>query len=123
MKRHKHLPRLYVKALHSNSSFDEAVQFGKYVTFQNDLPAFFEDFQGFINHPIMKIWMPFYKTPTNIFLRITERTPFGIMMPSNFKAVFMGGSGDEKRAVMSKIISGQLVGTRLNGCWSWYIWR
>ena len=103
----------YVKALHSNSTFDEAVQFGKYVTFQDDLPAFFRDFQGFINHPIMKIWMPFYKTPTNIFLRITERTPFGIAMPKNFKAVFMGGSGDEKRAVMSKIISGQLIGTGL----------
>ena len=80
----------YLKTLHSEETFQEGAEFARMVTFQDDLPGVFANFQGAINHPLMKIWMPFYKTPTNIFLRVTERTPLGIVMPSNMKAMLMG---------------------------------
>lgn len=104
----------YLKTLHSQETFDGAVEFGKYVTFQDDLPGVLGSFQGALNHPLMKIWMPFYKTPTNIMLRILERTPLGIAMPSNMKKMLMG-SNAERRAMMSKIVTGTGLGALMLG--------
>lgn len=106
----------YLKALHSDEVFNESAEFARMVTFQDDLPAVFQNMQGMINHPLMKIWMPFYKTPTNIFLRVMERSPLGILMPDNFKKVFTGqGTNAERRAVLAKIGTGSaFAGTILS---------
>lgn len=99
----------YLKTLHSEETFQEGAEFARMVTFQDDLPGLFANFQGAVNHPLMKIWMPFYKTPTNIFLRVTERTPLGIVMPSNMKAMLMGTNA-ERRAILAKIGTGTTFG-------------
>lgn len=103
----------YLQTLHSQETFEQAADFARMVTFQDDLPAFLQNAGGLMNHPLLKIWLPFYKTPTNIFLRVTERTPFGILLPNNLKKMITG-SNAERRAVLSKIgVSSSIAATTM----------
>ena len=47
-------------------------------------------------------------------LRILERTPLSVAMPSNMKKMLMG-SNAERRAVMSKIVTGTGLGALMLG--------
>ena len=48
-------------------------------TFQQDIDGFLGQFQGAFTHPAMKMIVPFYKTPVNIFKEVAKRTPLGLM--------------------------------------------
>ncbi len=103
---------VYLKTLHSESAFDEGVEFAKMVTFQDDLPELLRKPMGLVSHPITKIWLPFYKTPTQIIRRITERTPFALLHFPNVKNKLIKGSSAERREMASKIAFGStLMGT------------
>ncbi len=45
-------------------------------TFTADLPPALKSLQQVFNHPMLKVVVPFFKTPANIGLQLIERTPF-----------------------------------------------
>lgn len=75
----------YYTARGDRETFDEASGFARMITFQDDLPESFATFGRIINNPVMKIWIPFYKTPTQIVRRIFERS--SILAPFLVKEV------------------------------------
>tara|TARA_R110002074_G_scaffold269076_1_gene441033 strand:- start:715 stop:3783 length:3069 start_codon:yes stop_codon:yes gene_type:complete len=102
----------YLKVLHSESAFEEGREFAKMVTFQDELPELLRKPMGLVSHPIMKIWLPFYKTPSQIIRRIAERTPLALLHIPNVKNKLINGSNAERREMMSKIAFGStLMGT------------
>ena len=99
----------YMKMLHSESAFDEASEFARMVTFQDDLPGVLGDAMPLLSHPIMKIWLPFYKTPTQIVRRLGERSPFALAMPSVMRDKLIRGSAEERKEAMAKIAFGSSI--------------
>jgi hypothetical protein len=58
----------------------EAQREAQVATFQQDLDGFLGDLQGAMSHPLAKIIVPFYKTPTNVMKAVAQRTPLGLMV-------------------------------------------
>jgi len=63
-------------------------------TFQGDLPdGILKKIQSSINHPTMRVFVPFYKTITNIFLETSKRNPaLAAFMPSVYKDIAKPGA-------------------------------
>jgi hypothetical protein len=55
---------------------EAAVLYAQKGTFTSDLPPALKNIQQVFNHPMLKIVVPFFKTPANIGLQLIERTPF-----------------------------------------------
>ena len=90
----------FVHTLNSADTYNEASDFARMITFQDELPEAFSQIGKFINHPIAKIWIPFYKTPTQIVRRITERSgPFALIMPSVREKILHGNPRERKEAI------------------------
>ena len=105
----------YLRTLYDENAFEEASEFARMVTFQDDVPGFLGAAQGFMSHPITKIWVPFYKTPTQVFRRITERTPMGLVMPSVLVDKIIKGSNAERREAMARIgVSGGIAAATMS---------
>ena len=102
-----------LKAKHSQTSFDEASEFAKMVTFQDDLPGLLGRAQGIMNNNLVKIWLPFYKTPSQIIRRISERTPLGFAMPSVIRDQIINGSPETRRKALTKISLGSGFGATI----------
>jgi len=99
----------YLTTLHSESAFEQGSEFARMVTFQDDLPGALGQLSGFMSHPLVKIWVPFYKTPTQVMRRITERTPLAIAMPSVLRDKIIRGSAADRREAMSRIATGSAL--------------
>jgi len=68
-----------VKALLADppADLDEAAMlFAQRGTFTAELPEGLANLQKTFNHPMLKVLVPFFKTPANIGLEVLERTPF-----------------------------------------------
>lgn len=90
----------YIHTLNSADTYNEASDFARMITFQDELPEAFSQIGKFINHPIAKIWIPFYKTPTQIVRRIVERSgPFAFIMPSVREKILHGNARERKEAI------------------------
>lgn len=102
----KQAKEAHLKTLNSQTAFDEASQFAKMATFQDELegailgnPAF----SYIMNQPIMKIFVPFYKTPTKIVQRIMERTPLAFLMPSVLRDQLINGTALQRKQALAKV--------------------
>jgi hypothetical protein len=102
----------YVKSRVSDTNFEAASEFGRMVTFMDDLPGILGKLQGFFSHPLMKIWVPFYKTPTQINRRVIERTPLALAFPQTWRKLFFAG-GDQRREAIARITFSSGVGASL----------
>jgi hypothetical protein len=104
----------YVKTQNSQGTFDEASEFARMITFQDDLPGTLGSASSFFNNPIVKIWVPFYKTPTQIVRRVSERTPLALMMPSVMRDKIINGNAREKKEALVRMTTGMaLFGTTM----------
>jgi len=56
-----------------------AMEYAKRGTFTSDLPPGLEKLQQGFNHPALKIFVPFFKTPANVGLQVLDRTPFALI--------------------------------------------
>jgi hypothetical protein len=83
------------------------------VTFQDDLPGILGDLSGFMSNPVVKIFAPFYKTPTQVARRITERTPLAIALMPSVREKLIRGSSTERREAMSRIALGSGFGATM----------
>ena len=88
----------------SNQVIEQATKSAQVATFQQNLDGFLGKIQGTMSHPVAKIWIPFYKTPTNIMLEVNKRLPTGIFQPSVLADLKAGGKRADK--AMGKMIFG-----------------
>jgi hypothetical protein len=104
----------YAKTLNSQQAFEEASEFARMVTFQDDLPGALGNAGKFFNNPVIKIWVPFYKTPTQIVRRVSERTPLALMMPSVMKDKLINGNPRQRKEALVRMSTGTaLFGTTM----------
>ena len=74
------------------------------LTFQQELDGFLGNMQGTMSSPLAKIWIPFYKTPTNIMLELGKRSPLAVTMPSFWRDMTAGGAKSD--AALGKFVLG-----------------
>jgi len=85
---------LEVEGLFANPTkdLDEAAQlYAQKGTFTADLPPALKSLQQVFNHPILKVVVPFFKTPANIGLQVIERTPFAPLSSQWREEIAKGG--------------------------------
>lgn len=74
------------------ADIDEAAKaMSRTVTFTRDLEKKLQGVQQFMQNPLMKMFVPFVKTPTNIALEAMSRTPFLNFASPRFWADFNAG--------------------------------
>lgn len=81
-----------------------AKEAAKQMTFQGDLDGFMGQMQGVASHPIAKLFVPFFKTPTNVIKESLSRTPLAFLSPSIMNKIRAGGR--EADIALSKIATG-----------------
>ncbi|MCL5884450.1 MAG: hypothetical protein M1377_03750, partial [Deltaproteobacteria bacterium] len=85
-----------------------ASEFADYATFTKELGATGQAAQRFLNsHPMIKVFLPFFRTPTNIMKFVGERTPLGLLS-SNVRADIARGGATGQLAV-AKLVNGSLI--------------
>jgi hypothetical protein len=96
----------YIRTRESQAAFEESSEFARMMTFQDDLPPMFAQYSAVMNNPITKIWIPFYKTPTQIIRRVSERSPLGLAMPSVLVDKIVKGNARDRKEAMTRIMMG-----------------
>lgn len=90
---------------------DAAMEFARRGTFTADLPPMLEKLQDTFNHPALKIFVPFFKTPANIGLEVIERTPFAPLLSSRFRSEFAAGGIYRDMALAKVTLGTSILGT------------
>lgn len=85
-----------------------AKQAAQQMTFQGDLEGFLGQAQAVASHPLAKLFMPFFKTPTNVIKETLSRSPLAI--PSAIKTAIQTG-GREADMAMAKVFLGSSMMT------------
>lgn len=85
-------------------SADEAA---RKLTFQGDLPGTLGKLQGAMTHPLIKLFVPFFKTPTNVMAETFARTPLALLHPKIVNQIKAGGR--EADMAMSRIATGSMI--------------
>tara|TARA_R110002020_G_scaffold18119_6_gene63846 strand:+ start:1625 stop:4555 length:2931 start_codon:yes stop_codon:yes gene_type:complete len=93
-----------ILAGHDATIVKGAEDFAVRTTFQGDLGKIARWAQGGFSHPLMKIFVPFFKTPMNIVSETLERTPVAGMTPAFWRDMRAGGASAD--IAMSKFILG-----------------
>ena len=93
-----------ILAGHDATIVKGAEDFAVRTTFQGDLGKVARWAQGGFSHPLMKIFVPFYKTPMNIVSETIERTPVAGITPAFWRDMKAGGASAD--IAMSKFIMG-----------------
>lgn len=73
-------------------------------TFQGDLDGWLGSIQGGMSHPLVKMLVPFYKTPVNVMKAVGERSPLMLFNPNLYKTIKAGGR--EADMAMARIATG-----------------
>jgi len=79
--------------------------YAKELTFTSDLDGILASGQQFTSTPLLKFFLPFYKTPVNIFTEVFDRT-----LPFNVIRKYWSGTGRQKDEAMAKLILGWGIG-------------
>ena len=84
-----------------NPNTEVIENYSKELTFTGDLDGILARGQSLTSHPFMKIFVPFYKTPVNIFTEVFDRT-----LPFNVYKKIKTGTGREKDEAIAKLVTG-----------------
>jgi hypothetical protein len=84
-----------------NPNTEVVENYAKELTFTGDLDGILARGQSITSHPFMKIFVPFYKTPVNIFTEVFDRT-----LPYNVYKKMKTGTGREKDEAIAKFVTG-----------------
>lgn len=95
------------------SFVDNAKAAAKEMTFQSDLTGAMGNLQGAFSHPIMKLFVPFFKTPTNVITAVMKRSPAAALFPSVRNAIQAGGR--EADEALARIAVGSTIGATFAG--------
>lgn len=84
-----------------------AKQAAREMTFQNDVDGLLGGLQGIASHPAAKLFVPFYRTPTNIVKQTLARTPLPLVS-SRVRAQIKAGGRDADMA-LARMSLGSLI--------------
>jgi hypothetical protein len=85
-----------------------ASEFADYATFTKELGATGQAAQRFLNsHPMIKVFLPFFRTPTNIMKFVGERTPLGLLSENVRADIARGGATGQ--LATAKLVNGSLI--------------
>jgi hypothetical protein len=99
-----------VRDLFANTPDDisqAALEAARRGTFTMELPPGLKKIEEMFQHPALKMFVPFFRTPTNIALEVIERTPFA-PVSSRFRADFNKG-GPTRDLALAKVSMGSMV--------------
>ena len=88
-----------------------AEDFAVRTTFQGDLGPIASWANKGMSHPLMKIWLPFFKTPTNIIKETLQRTPLGMVSPSGFWSEVAEGGAKADAAIGRMMVGSGIFAT------------
>ena len=94
----------------SRETVEGVRDFAETVTFTKDLDGFLANVGVTMSHPLLKIFLPFYKTPTNIVLQVMARTPLGMLSPGMRKLFESGDKADFDIAVSRVALGSAFMG-------------
>jgi len=97
----------YVRVLENpdQSAMATARDAAKELTFQGDLDGFAGEMQGFMSHPLVKIFgAAFFKTPVNVLNEVALRSPISLLYPSVRRDLMAGGK--QADLAMARIATG-----------------
>ena len=83
-----------------------ATDAGRRGTFTMDLPPGLKSLEKMVNTPVLKMFIPFFRTPSNIMLEVIERTPFA-PVSSRFRQDFAKG-GPARDLALAKVTMGSM---------------
>lgn len=86
---------------------ESAQAFAREGTFQTDLEGVLAKAQGFSQYPIVKLFVPFLKTPTNIMKETLKRSPVMLAHPNFYRKLAAGGR--EADTVMAQVGTGSAI--------------
>ena len=86
---------------------EDARSAAREMTFQGDLPGFWGDLQVPLSHPIAKLFVPFYKTPTNVMKETMKRSPLMLAYPGFYKKLAAGGR--EADMALAQVSTGSMI--------------
>lgn len=86
---------------------ESAQAFSREGTFQGDLDGIMAKLQGFSQYPIVKLFVPFLKTPTNIMKETLKRSPVMLAHPNFYRKLAAGGR--EADTVMAQVGTGSAI--------------
>lgn len=89
---------------------EAAMEYARRGTFTADLPPGLERLQRVFNHPALKIFVPFFKTPANIGLNVIERTPFA-PLSSRWRGEVAAGGIQRDMALAKVTLGSSLLAT------------
>ena len=89
----------------SRETVEGVRDFAETVTFTKDLDGFLGNVGVTMSHPLLKIFLPFYKTPTNIVIQAMSRTPLGLFSPE-MKKLFQSGDKADFDVAVSRVAIG-----------------
>ena len=103
----------YIKTVTSpnNDTVTKAKQAMEEGTFQADLPdGFLKKMQSTVNHPAMRVFVPFYKTITNIYLEASRRNPMMAAFMPSVRKDLLGENGPAARQLaLAKLGTGGVM--------------
>lgn len=88
-----------------------AKEFGRVITFQKELEPSLQGIQRFLQNPLMKMYVPFVRTPTNIALETLARTPAAPLSPRFLADYNAGGVRRDMAIGRATLGSGLIIGT------------
>jgi hypothetical protein len=86
---------------------ESAMEAARRGTFTMELPPGLKKIEELFQHPALKIFVPFFRTPSNIALEVIERTPFA-PVSSRFRADMAKG-GPSRDLALAKVSMGSMV--------------
>lgn len=96
----------------------DAKEAAKELTFQNDISGFLGNLQAGATHPVVKLFMPFYKTPANIVRQVLARSPLRGLHKNFYKNIRAGGAvadAEISRVAMGSAVMGYFAGFAWDG--------
>ena len=105
----------YAKILKNPPGYivDDVQKAAKEMVFQGDLEGMLGKLEPVFNNPVVKLIVPFYKTPTNVILATLERSPTQLLNPKFYQTLKAGGP--EADMALSKAV----LGSSTIGMFAW----
>jgi hypothetical protein len=85
----------------------DAQEAARTMTFQGDLDGFLGDMQGIASHPVVKLMVPFYKTPVNVMGETLTRSPAMLANPNFYRTLMAGGR--EADFALAQVATGSAI--------------
>tara|TARA_R100000329_G_scaffold56132_2_gene50917 strand:- start:2552 stop:5977 length:3426 start_codon:yes stop_codon:yes gene_type:complete len=114
----KKYQEVFTRVRHSKEAFEQGAEFARMATFQDALPSQLNGIAQIANKPIIKIFFPFFKSPTQIVRRLIERSPLALLLPGETRRKIFNNKKDiesirQKKEALTRIALGTGTGASL----------